>query len=124
MLAIDFVICSVIVSSRVNVGAGSRLKQVEVGKDQDGELITSCVIEPADIAPLAAASEARLTPNQQTMFSSLHAAGNRGLSLEEWNEQARSAGIGSKRAATLLDLRIAQGLIQENASGWTVNHCQ
>jgi hypothetical protein len=46
---------------------------VEVGKDQDGELITSCVIEPADVAPLAAASEARLTPNQQTMFSSLHA---------------------------------------------------
>src|SRR5262245_54054476 len=39
---------------------GSRLKQVEVGKDQDGELITSCVIEPVDAAPLTAASEARL----------------------------------------------------------------
>src|SRR5215813_13438744 len=50
---------------------GSRLKQVEVGRDQDGEPITSCVIEPVDVAAIAAVSDARLTPNQQTMFSIL-----------------------------------------------------
>ena len=102
---------------------GSRLKQVEVGNDQDGEPITSCVIEPADVAPLAVGADARLTPNQQTMFSILHEAGPRGLNLEEWNEQARAAGIGVKRPATLLDIRVAlkgKGLIQENMSGWTV----
>jgi hypothetical protein len=51
----------------------SRLKVVEFGKDQDGEPITSCVIEPTDVAPLAATSEARLTLNQKTMFRSGHA---------------------------------------------------
>jgi hypothetical protein len=102
---------------------GSRLKQVEVGKDQDGEPITSCVIEPADVAPIAAASEARLTPNQQTMFSILYAAGTRGLSLEDWNEQARAVGIGTKRPATLLDIRMslkAKGLVIETMNGWAV----
>jgi hypothetical protein len=101
----------------------SRLKVVEVGKDQDGEAITSCVIEPADVAQIATTSEARLTPNQRTMFSILYAAGNRGLSLEEWNEQARGVGIGTKRPATLLDIRMAlkaKGLIQETMNGWAV----
>jgi len=41
------------------------------------------------------------------MFSILHAAGARGLDLEQWNEQARAVGIGTKRPATLLDLRMA-----------------
>jgi|GEM_PF-546766 hypothetical protein len=102
---------------------GSRLKQVDVGRDQDGEPITSCVIEPVDVAPIAAGSEARLTPNQQTMFSILHAAGNRGLSLEDWNEQARTVGIGTKRPATLLDIRMAlkaKGLVSETMNGWAV----
>src|SRR5262245_50262480 len=100
----------------------SRLKPVKVGKDQEGEPITSCVIEPVDVAPITV-SDARLTPNQQTMFSILHAAGDRGLSLEAWNEQARAVGIGVKRPATLLDIRIAlkgKGLIQETMNGWTV----
>jgi len=101
----------------------SRLKVVEVGKDQDGEPITSCVIEPADVAPIVAASEARLTPNQKTMFRILHAAGPRGLSLEDWYEQARSEGIGTNRRATLGDLRAAlhaKGLVIETMNGWTV----
>src|SRR5262249_44745849 len=101
----------------------SRLKAVEVGKDQDGEPITSCVIEPADVAPIATASEARLTPNQKTMFRILHAAGPRGLSLEDWYEQARSEGIGTNRRATLGDLRAAlhaKGLVIETMNGWTV----
>jgi hypothetical protein len=57
------------------------------------------------------------------MFSILYAAGNRGLSLEEWNEQARGVGIGTKRPATLLDIRMAlkaKGLIQETMNGWAV----
>ena len=64
-----------------------------------------------------------LLPNQKTMFSILHEAGPRGLTLEQWNEQARTAGIGVKRPATLLDIRVAlksKGLIEENVNGWAV----
>jgi len=48
------------------------------------------------------------------MFSILHAAGSRGFSPEEWNEQARAVGIGTNRPAALLDVRMAlkaKGLI-------------
>ena len=46
-----------------------------------------------------------MTPNQKTMFSLLHAAGR--LKVDDWNEQARSAGIGVKRRADLIDIRMA-----------------
>jgi hypothetical protein len=65
----------------------------------------------------------RLTGNYKTMFSILHAAGQRGLSLEDWNAQARAAGIGEKRKATLVDIRLAlkaKGLIMETMNGWVV----
>src|SRR5262249_55077524 len=99
----------------------SRLEPAEVGVDEDGEAITSCIVVPGEVA--SGNSESRLTPNQQTMFSILHAAGERGLPLEEWNEQTRAAGIGVKRPATLLDIRMAlksKGLIQETMNGWMV----
>ena len=78
-----------------------RLKVVEVGKDQDGEPIIFCVIEPADVAPIAAASETRLTPNQQTMFLILHAAGARGLSFEDLERLSRGSPRGMKVAARI-----------------------
>jgi hypothetical protein len=94
----------------------SRLEPAEVGVDEGGQAITSCIVIQADLSMASGNSESFLTPNQQTMFSILHAAGDRGLALEEWNEQTRDAGIGVKRPATLLDIRIAlksKGLIQE-----------
>jgi hypothetical protein len=49
----------------------SRLKPVDVGKDADGETISSCVIEPADV-PKAVDAGPKLTPNQKTMYRILH----------------------------------------------------
>jgi hypothetical protein len=67
----------------------------------------------------------RLTPNQQTIFSILHTAGPAGLSTEVWNERAREIGIGTRRAATLHDIRVAlvdKGIIRQTTTGWAVNH--
>ena len=77
----------------------SKLETIEVGTDEDGEIITSCVILPAEL-PAATPSDNRLTPNQQTMYRVLHEAGPRGLSLEDWYERARSEGIGIRRRGT------------------------
>jgi AAA domain-containing protein len=101
----------------------SRLKVVDVGNDVDGEIISSCVIEPTEICEATADTEPKMTKNQQTMFSILHAAGNRGLSQDEWYEQAKAIGIGTTRPATLFDIREAlrtKGMIVETMNGWTV----
>jgi hypothetical protein len=48
----------------------SRLEVMEVGIDEDGEPITSCIIQPAEAQPKTA--EARtLSRNQQTMLAIL-----------------------------------------------------
>src|SRR4029453_12136888 len=51
----------------------SRLENVVVGTDEDGEDITSCIVVTADTP--STSSEGRLTPNQQTMYRILHEAG-------------------------------------------------
>ena len=56
------------------------------------------------------------------MFSIVDAA-PAGLSTDEWNDQAREAGIGVKRRADLHDLRNslkARGLVCENSGRWFV----
>lgn len=104
----------------------SKLEVVEVGLDEDGAAISSCVIRPVDdIGDKAGPSGPRLTPNQKTMFSILHRAGKPGLTTDEWNEQTRDAGIGEKRRADLHDIREAlldKGLIRQTTKGWTVKH--
>ena len=45
----------------------SRLEAVEVGIDEDGEAITSCIVVPVEIEHSADAIGPRLTRNQQTM---------------------------------------------------------
>jgi hypothetical protein len=100
----------------------SKLKVVEVGKDVDGETISSCVIEPADM-PKSVETGSQLSKNQKTLFQILHSAGTHGLTLDEWNDKAREAGIGVKRRADLTDCRLtlrAKGLVQETMNGWTV----
>jgi hypothetical protein len=98
----------------------SSLLTVEVGVDEEGDAITSCVIVPSNAEP-ARASPARLTPNQQTMLTILKSAGSNGMSVEDWNAKAREAGIGATRKATLVDVREAlkaKGHICEGARGW------
>ena len=102
----------------------SKLEVVTVGTDQDGDDITSLVVVPADV-PEATRGDTRLKGNQQSMFSILFEAGQRGLSLEEWNEKARAIGIGRGRPATLYDIRTKlkrKGLIIETANGWAIKH--
>jgi hypothetical protein len=103
---------------------GFSLHQVEIGQDADGLPITSCVAIEAE-ASKQSGSDQRLTRNQQTMFTILHGAGERGLTLEEWNDQTREAGIGVKRRADLTDIRAAlkaNRLIRQTLNGWAVNH--
>lgn len=100
----------------------SKLEQVEVGTDEDGEAITSCYVVPVE-APTISKGDERLSANQKTMYRILHAAGPRGLSLQGWYEQARAEGIGTNRRATLGDTRAAlhdKGLITETMNGWAV----
>jgi len=101
----------------------SRLEQAQVGADEDGEIITSCVVMPIN-PPKVQASGPRLTKNQATMFSILHDAG-RALTKEQWNDRAREAGLGRQRNADLHDFRtalIAKELVYETAEGFRVRH--
>lgn len=96
----------------------------EFGLDEDGDPITVNVVETAD-APAATAREPKLTANQKTLFAMLHAAGSTGMVLEEWNAQAREAGIGVKRKADLNDIRAAllsKGLVRHYGDRWHVVH--
>jgi hypothetical protein len=100
----------------------SRLERVELGTDEDGDPITSCVVVPAEVVE-PEASGPKLTRNQQTVFAILHDA--RSLTTQQWNERAREAGIGTKRKADLVDIRVAlkaKGLVYQTMSGWAVKH--
>lgn len=98
----------------------------EFGTDQDGDPITVNIVsseQPEITKP--AAREPKLTANQKTVFAMLHTAGKAGLSLEDWNSQAKEAGIGIKRKADLTDNRnalLSKGLVREYNGRWTVNH--
>ncbi len=86
----------------------STLEQVEVGTDEDGEPITSCVVLEAETATADTSLRGpTLTANHKTMLAILVDAGRAGLTIEEWNIKAREAGIGVKRKATLTDVRLA-----------------
>ena len=99
----------------------SKLDPVDVGTDDDGDPITSCIIIAAEQVKKTAA--AKLTKNQQTILTILQDAGPDGLTLDEWNDQARDAGLGVKRRGDLLDLRSAlkrKELVHSYADQWYV----
>ena len=59
------------------------------------------------------------------MFAILHEAGRTGLDLDDWNRQARAAGLGTKRKADLYDLRGAlgsKGLVHHHGDRWYAKH--
>jgi hypothetical protein len=105
----------------------SRLEVVEVGVDQHGKPVTSCVVV-ADEPPPDLGSEAKghkLTPNQQSMLNILDDAGPAGLPIDEWNDKARENGLGTKRRMTLMDCRKAlkdKGLVHSHMDRWHVTH--
>jgi hypothetical protein len=111
---------------------------VKANDSEEGESV-SFTIESVQIgtdgttAPVAVRSNLsakpdtrpRLTKNQQTLFAMLHDAGAAGLKLEDWNVQARAAGIGVKRPADLNDIHTAlksKGLVREYGERWVVSH--
>ena len=101
----------------------SRLEVVEVGTDEDGEAITSCIVVPAEVPIASTHRGKRPNANAQTMLNMLDAAGAAGLTTEEWNDKARTEGIGVKRRATLHDCRTEltnQGLVHSYADRWYV----
>jgi hypothetical protein len=104
-----------------------KLEAFELGRDEDGDPITTAIVTNEDLgdAPAQKAREPKLTPNQKTMFGMLHDAGKGGLLLEDWNNQAKEAGIGIKRKADLTDIRnalLAKGMIRTYGERWHVVH--
>jgi hypothetical protein len=99
------------------------LENFELGKDPEtGDMTTAPIVRPAEApCPSAVTTGPRLTPNRRTMFTILHHPGERGMSIEEWNERAREAGIGTTRKADLYDIRTAlksKGLVRQYADRW------
>ena len=98
----------------------SRLELIEeVGIDDDGDPISSCVVVPAT-ATAEPKHTTKLTQNQRTFFDVLaRAAGP--LGWDEWIERAKDAELTFQRKATYWDLRTAlqkKGLVYEGANGW------
>lgn len=97
----------------------------EFGTDEDGdpvtvnivgsETVTETVVKRTDQKPAG--------QNQKLMFRILHDAGTAGLTLEEWNNQARDAGV--TRKATLTEARYAledKKMVRKVADRWKVRH--
>lgn len=97
----------------------------EFGTDEDGDPISVNVVSSQEVSVQSAPkeNEPKLTANQKTVFAILHGAGSVGLTLEDWNNQAKDAGIGLKRKADLTDIRNAlasKGLIRSYGDRWHV----
>jgi len=101
----------------------SRLVVVDVGEDRAGKPLTSAAVEPVDPGVGASGRKLpKLTKNQKTFFSILQSAPN-GLASAEWFEQARQAGLGTKRHADLHNLRTSlknRGLVLQAENKWFV----
>jgi RecA-family ATPase len=99
----------------------------DFGPDEDGDPRTVNIVsgELCQADDIPKSREPKLTKNQQTLFVMLHAAGTAGLTLEDWNNQAREAGIGVKRKADLNDIRAAllsKQLVRNYNDRWNVLH--
>jgi hypothetical protein len=95
------------------------------GQRDDGTPDQVYIVGAAPEQKATSHQEVRLTKNQQTLFAILYDAGGQGLTLEEWNERAVSAGLAVKRRADLFDWRSSlqkKGLIREYGGKWRVNH--
>ena len=77
----------------------SRLEVVEVCTDEDGEAITLCIVVPAESSHRFDASRQEAERQRSDLCSTCSdAAGAAGLTTEEWNDKARTEGIGVQSA--------------------------
>ena len=83
----------------------SKLELVDVGMDDDGDVITSCVVAEAE--RVKTDTTHKLTKNQATMLGLLDDFGPGGTTVENWNVVARQEDLGVKRKADLRDFRKA-----------------
>jgi hypothetical protein len=91
----------------------------DFGVDDDGDPITVNIVSADQVEAVAVERGPKLTPDMQTMLDILLSAGQRGLTTEDWNEQAKDAGIGLKRPAKLYDLKHAlqkKGMVRQFGS--------
>jgi hypothetical protein len=96
------------------------IESIEIGNDGT----TAPVAVPCNPS-VTSGGGPKLTKNQRTLFAMLHDAGPAGLAQEDWNAQARGAGIGVKRKADLNDIRAAlksKRLIRQLYQRWMVCH--
>jgi hypothetical protein len=99
----------------------SALEPVDVGIDEDGDVVSSCVVVEAEAAPRAE-RRIKLTKNQETYLAMVKAS--QPIQTIDLNDKLREAGIGVKRPADLVDLRMAlqgKGLIYEGMNGWSIS---
>jgi len=96
------------------------LESVEVGVDEDGDPITSCVVIESQATATSVLSSLKLTRNQQTYLSIVKS--HEPIKTEPLNEKLKEAGIGIKRRADLVDIRLRLqelGMIYEGMNGWS-----
>ena len=101
----------------------SRLEIVDLGRDEDDDPITSLVVLEDKTPAVAGDMKAKLSKNQKTMLGILHTA--KRLSVSEWNEKAKEAGLGVTRRADLYDLREAlkdKRLVSQFGDACSINH--
>ena len=100
----------------------STLESVEIGTDEDGDTIMSCVIVATE-TPAPSVTGPKLNKNQEIMFGILNEAGKGGLSLNDWYARTRKTGIGEKRRADLTDISKAlkgKQLVYDDDKFWFV----
>ena len=93
--------------------------------DEDGDPIEVWIAGSDTVAAPAKPVKTEMTKNEQTMFRILHGAGAKGLTIDQRNDMAREAGIGTSRRATLYDIREKlkdKKLVREYAGVCRVDH--
>ena len=93
----------------------SKLEQVQVGIDDDGEAITSCVVRPAEESPQEPTSTPKLSPVVRQALAQLHE------SLAEFGEKAPASEYIPSTAKTVTleqwrDRLHVTGIINKNGS--------
>ena len=95
----------------------------EFGTDEDGDPVTVNIVGGETVTETAMKrSEPKLSINQRVMLGLLAETGSTGLTLEEWNEQAKAQGITTKqRHYEARSALKSKGLVREYAGRWHAN---